>query len=163
MVVVCPPCPNKRDMYVNEERLKIVIRQLAEFLHSQIVDIFTSRKEIGSINESFVYVRFPYYLTNDVITLATALSQLNVGPHSFKASVTYDGRAKLTKHFAVVEQWDIEIAGRKIPAISSEELADISAEQYASYEQQYNMRSETEKNNTFRMDGMDEDLSLIHI
>ena len=157
MVVVCPSCADERIMRLNEQRLKLVIRQINEFLHGQIADIFTSRKEIGQVSQSFVYVRFPYYLTNDVMTLATALSQVNVGPHFFKASVTYDGRAKLTKHFAVVEQWDIEIAGRKIPAISSEELADISAEQYASYERQYFMRSETEKNHTFSMDEIDED------
>ena len=157
MVVVCPPCPNKKEMYANEARLKIVIRQLKEFLYGQICDLWTSRNEIGSINESFVYVRFPYYLTEHVMTLATALSQVNVGPHQFRASVTYDGRAKLTKSIAVVEQWEIEIAGHKIPALSREELAAVSAQPRASYEQQYKMRTESDKTNTFSKDGMDED------
>ena len=156
MVVVCPPCKDERIMHMNEQRLKIVIKQINEFLHGQIADIFTSRKEIGQVSESFVYVRFPYYLAEHVMTLATALSQVNVGTHQFRASVTYDGRAKLTKSIAVVEQWEIEIAGHKILPLSREELATISA-QPASYEQQYNMRIEAEKNKTFSMDGMDED------
>ena len=47
MVVVCPPCKDERIMHMNEQRLKLVIRQLNEFLYGQVVDICTSRKEIG--------------------------------------------------------------------------------------------------------------------
>ena len=155
MVVVCPSCPNKKEMYNNEARLKIVIKQLKEFLHGQICDLWTSRNEIGSINESFVYVRFPYYLTEQVQTLATSLSQVNVGPHQFRASVTYDGRKKLTRPAPVVQQWDIEIAGNKIPALPREELASDSAEPPASFELQYKMRIESEKKTNFSRDEMD--------
>ena len=104
-----------------------------------------------------VYVRFPYYLTEQVSTLATALSQVCAGSHQFRASVCYDGRAKISKSIAVIEQWEIEIAGFKIPAIPKEELAAVSDQPHASFEQQYRMRTESEKTNTFSKDGMDED------
>ena len=156
MVVICPPCGDTHIMKMNEQRLRIVIKQINEFLYGQIADIFTSRKEIGQVSQSFVYVRFPYYLAEQCNTLATALSQVSVGSHQFKASVTYDGRAKLTKSIAVVEQWDIEIAGHKIPSIPVEELAAVSNQPHTSFEQQYKMRTESEKNNTFSLDGMDD-------
>ena len=156
MVVICPPCGDTHIMKMNEQRLRIVIKQINEFLYGQIADIFTSRKEIGQVSQSFVYVRFPYYLAEQCNTLATALSQMSVGSHQFKASVTYDGRAKISKSIAVVEQWDIEIAGHKIPSIPMEELAAVSNQPHTSFEQQYKMRTESEKNNTFSLDGMDD-------
>ena len=157
MVVVCPPCADKRIMKMNEQRLKILVKMINDFLYGQIADIFTSRMEIGQVSESFVYVRFPYYLAEQVMTLATALSQVSAGSHQFRASVYYDGRAKISKSIAVIEQWEIEIAGFKIPAIPREELAAVSDQPHASFEQKYQMRTESEKTNTFSKDGMDED------
>ena len=122
-----------------------------------IVEVWTSRKEISTVSESFVYVRFPYYLTEQVSTLATAMSQACVGSHQFRASVYYDGRAKISKNIAVIDQWQIDIAGIKIPAIPSEELAAVSDNPNASFEQKYQIRTESEKTNTFSNDGMDED------
>ena len=61
------------------------------------------------------------------------------------------------KSIPVVEQWEIEIAGNKIPALSREEIAAASAQIPKSYEQQYKLRTDSEKKNTFSKDGMAEE------
>ena len=66
MVVVCPCAQHKQQIQANEVRLRFVIAQLSQFLYDQIIDVFTSRKEVGTVNETFVYVRFPYYMMADL-------------------------------------------------------------------------------------------------
>ena len=83
MVVVCPPCNNKEQMSDNEERLRLSIGQISGFMHSRIVEVWTSRKEIGTVSESFVYVRFPYHMWAKVEELGAKISQVNVGTHHF--------------------------------------------------------------------------------
>ena len=62
---------------------------------NQIVDIFTSKEQIGSVYEIYVYVRFPFYLAGHVKSLAIGVSESSVGSHSFRASISYEGRAKV--------------------------------------------------------------------
>lgn len=89
MVVVCPAAKDQQESEVNEVRLKWMTFQLSEFMHDQIVEIVTSRKEIGTLHETYVYVMLPYYLTRLVKSLAIGVSEVSVGAHEFKAWICY--------------------------------------------------------------------------
>ena len=81
----CSAAEDQQESEVNKVRLKWMIFQVSEFMHDQIIDIFTSRKEIGTVHETYVYVGFPYYLTGLVKSLATGVSEVSVGAHESKA------------------------------------------------------------------------------
>ena len=88
-----------------------MIFQLSEFMHDQIFEIVTSRKEIGRLHET--YAMFPYYLTGLVKSLAIGVSEVSVGAHELKAWIRYDGRAVVPKAPAEIGQWEICIGGNK--------------------------------------------------
>ena len=98
MVVVCPPSKDKQEMFENEERLKLAIGQVSGHMYSLIVDVWTSRKEIGTVSETFVYVRFPYHLWEKVEELGDKISQVNVGTHHFTAYLCLDARKEMVRH-----------------------------------------------------------------
>ena len=50
MCVVCPSAKDARESKANEQRLRCVFLMLSELMHDQIIDIFTSRKEIGGVH-----------------------------------------------------------------------------------------------------------------
>ena len=59
LLVVCPPAQDKDAMYDNEDRVMWLIGQASEYMFKNIVDIWTSRIEIGSAKETYVYARYP--------------------------------------------------------------------------------------------------------
>ena len=91
MVVVCPPA-TKQEAEENEVRLKYIVYQLSEFMLDQIVDMWTSLNELGTFHETYVYVRFPYYIAMLVKSLSIGVNEASVGTHKFKATVSYEGR-----------------------------------------------------------------------
>ena len=97
MVVVCPAAENQQESKVNEVRLKWMIFQLSEYLHDEIIEIVTSMQEIGTVHETCVYVRFPFYLACHVRSFSTGISAVSVGAHEFKSWICDDGRAVVPK------------------------------------------------------------------
>ena len=87
--------------------------QFNKCIHNHIDGMFTSRTEIGSINETYVYVRFPYHLAIQIECIAEIVSESRVGTHHFKAPVMFQGMKPLSKTKAPVSQWPIHIAGQK--------------------------------------------------
>ena len=86
-------------------------------------------------------MRFPYYLTvPHVETLALMLSEITVGAHKFRASISYDGRSKVNKPSPVVGHWEIAIGGKKIPALTNEQLDRVQAQAGKSFESSFNDR-----------------------
>ena len=86
---------------------------------------------------TYVYVRFPYHLGPQVESLANQISEVIIGTHHFSAQVTYEGRAQIYKNNAFVDQWDIEIAGNKIPALSKDTMTDLHAKACAPFAEKF--------------------------
>ena len=76
MVVTAPPAKDQKEAADNEDRLRCAIFQVDQYLHEQMVDLWTSREEIGGLHETYIYVRWPYHFGCQVKALAVCLSQL---------------------------------------------------------------------------------------
>ena len=138
MVVVCPPSKDKKEMYENEDRLRLAIGQVSGHMYSLIVDVWTSRKEIGTVSESFVYVRYPYHMWAQVEALATSISQLNVGTHHFKASLSLEARKKLQpRHGVQVQQWELQINGHNLPDLKKEDIDEMQEAAKGSFAEKF--------------------------
>ena len=133
LVVVCPPAKDKNVMLENEERVKMMIGQISGYMHRCIVEVWTSRKEIGSVSETFVSVRFPYHMWAKVEELGASISQVNVGTHHFNAYLSLDARKKLVRHGRQVEQWELQINGHSLPELKKESLAEMQEAAKASF------------------------------
>lgn len=101
--------------------------QLSEYMLDQIVETCTSQKEFGGIGETRVYVRFQYYLACLVKSLSIGVNEASVGSHKFKASVCYEGRVEAPRALPQIAQWELCIGGRKVPAVTKEELSRVTA------------------------------------
>ena len=138
LMVVCPPSKDKKEMYENEDRLRLAIGQVSGHMYSRIVDVWTSRKEIGTVSETFVYVRYPYHMWAQVEALATSISQLNVGTHHFKASLSLDARKKLQpRHGVQVQQWELQINGHNLPDLKKEDIDEMQEAAKGSFAEKF--------------------------
>ena len=54
-----PPADNQAVAYENERRLLMVIYQCDPTLEGMCQDIWTSIKEIGTLSQTYIYVRYP--------------------------------------------------------------------------------------------------------
>ena len=97
-------------------------------------------------------MRFPYYLTGLVKSFATGVSEVSVGAHEFKAWICYDGRAVVPKAPPEIGQWEICIGGKKVPALTKEDLARVQAKQEGTWESRFNARVQAQQQNTIRKD-----------
>ena len=149
LVAVCPPA-TKKESEENEVRLKYIVYQLSEFMLDQIVDMWTSQKELGTFHETYVYVRFPYYLACLVNGLSIGMSEASVGAHNFKSWICCEGRAVVPKAPPQIGQWEICIGGKKVPALTKEELARVQAKQEGSWESMFNARVQAQQQNIIR-------------
>ena len=126
MQVSLPPAQDYDVMYDNERRLGVLITQICPTMWMLKVDIWTSRHEIGQVNQNTGYVRWPYYLGLNVQTLCAQLNQVRIGTHQLQCKVIFVGRAQLWQP-AVPEQWDADIGGNKIPTLTGEALQEYQA------------------------------------
>ena len=85
LVVACPSAKDDEKRKENETGLRQLIMKLDAQLSSYLLDLFTSRKEIGKVGETSVICRFPIFLTQPVHNLASQLRNIKAGPHSFDA------------------------------------------------------------------------------
>ena len=124
-----------------------MILQLSEFMHDQIVGIITSRKEIGTVHETYVYVRFPYYIAMRVKSLSIGVNEASVGSHKFKASVCYEGRHDMPRALPQIDQWELCIGGRKVPELTKEELSRVTAKPEGTWESRWQERERAKQQN----------------
>ena len=128
MVVTCPSAADEDQMKKNESDLRKMIFKLDKNMIQYLLDVYTSRKEIGQTRETTVYCRFPIYMTQSVHNIAAMLRMAKVGSHQFDAFVNFDGRAKICKQ--PEDHWsNVTIGGRPVQALSAEELANNSWQQ----------------------------------
>ena len=129
MTVICPSAADKKEMRENEVALRQLMYKIDPQLDDLILDVFTSRLEIGQLRETTVIVRWPIYLHASVNNLAASLCITKIGSHQFKAWTHFKGRTKVLKK-PLLDRWaDATIGGKKIAEISSEELQSRSWKQ----------------------------------
>ena len=73
--VKLPPVKDEQCMYQNQDKLRVLIARFDNYLASNIIDIFTSRHELGSVSETTAYVRFPHYSGDEVENIGWADKQ----------------------------------------------------------------------------------------
>ena len=106
-----PPASNQRVMYGNEDKLATLIYQCSPFMSNNKVGTWTSRHEIGQACETTCYVRWPYFLGEDVEALAEQMTHMKVDCHSLQCQLVFEGRTKLWQHDDTPEQWEVTIGG----------------------------------------------------
>ena len=62
------------------------------------------------------------------------------------------GRAVVPKAPAESGQWEICIGGKKVPALTKEDLARVQAKQEGTWESRFNARVQAQQQNTIRKD-----------
>ena len=131
LVVRCPRADDFEEMKKNEKFLKMLIHKIDNQLFLKIVDIYTSIKEIGTVGETTVMCRWPYYLGVSVQNLAATLNITEVGSHKFKAWTSYEGRNKVWAR--PVDQWsNVTIGGRAVAELTSDDLEKHNWNQWSS-------------------------------
>ena len=113
--VELPPTKDEKTMYQNQERLWVLIARFDRYLSNNIVDIFTSRTELGSISETTAYVRFPFYLGDHVQALCWHRNQVHLGTRKVQAIICVEGKTKYFGPDPVLPQWEATIYGHKLP------------------------------------------------
>ena len=81
MQVKLPPAKNMHEVYRNEKQLSMLIFNINPYMASLKVDIWTSRHEIGQVCETTCYVRWPYYLCENVDSVCAQLNKVTIGTH----------------------------------------------------------------------------------
>ena len=72
IVVTCPPAADEGIMYQNEVSLRELIARISFAVYDEILDVYTSRKEIGIVTScTQVYVRPPICFDSQAQNTAT--------------------------------------------------------------------------------------------
>ena len=121
MVVTCPSAVDYDKMKDNETTLRRLIYKIDHHLGLWLLDIFTSRLDMGQEIESTVICKWPKRFGASVNNLAVALCMVKLETHRFNAWTNFKGKAKVLKK--PVDRWlDVTIGSKKIADISPEEL-----------------------------------------
>ena len=132
-------------MRENEERVKIMIGQISGHMFKCIVEVWTSRHDIGTVSETFVYVRFPYHMWAKVEELGASMSQVNVGTHHFNAYISLDARKKFVRHGMQVQQWELQINGHNLPELKKENLVEMQEAAKTSFQEKLDNELQVDK------------------
>ena len=129
MVVKAPPANDHAEATANEDKLRMMIYRVDQWLNEEIVDVWTSVKELGGLQQTFIYVRFPYHLAYAIKNLALCINAFDVDTHKFFARVIFEGRAKLS-HPARrnLQEWELSINGNKLAPMTAAEMAEATTE-----------------------------------
>ena len=110
---------------------------LTQSLKGMWQDICTSIKEIGTLSQTFIYVRYPYHMGERLQKLCKVLSTVSVENHKFSAKVVTEGRAKLHHSGVDVKPWQLQINGHKLAALDAEEITAATKMQPATCEENF--------------------------
>ena len=100
----------------------MVIYQCDPTLEGWWQDIWTSIKEIGTLKQTYIYVRYPYHMGEKLQKLCKVLDSISVENHKFSARVVTEGRAKLHHNVADVKPWGLHINGHRLQPLGKEEI-----------------------------------------
>ena len=132
LVVRCPRCDSYEEMITMQKNLKMLIFKIDSMLHKQCIDIFTSRKEIGTVGETTAICRWPDYLSTAVQNLAASLNIATIGTHKFKAQTSFEGMAKVRAK--AVDLWNnVTIGGIPLAEMTSDQIEHTNLRQARAY------------------------------
>ena len=137
LAVTLPPALTVDEMKRNEVRLKNVIGQYSKHLCSMMVDIWTSRYEIGKLCQTTCYCRWPYHYGQQVGSLMAYLNEIIVDKtHHLKAEFCFEGKTKRWKNIkeSEISQWTLQVGGVELPKMTQEELKEIHASKNGTFE-----------------------------
>ena len=100
----------------------MLIQQLDTTMEGWWQDIWTSIKEIGTLSQTYIYVRYPYHMGEKLQKLCKVLDTVSVENHSFSAKVVTEGGAKLHHNVADVKPWELHINGHKLQSLGKEAI-----------------------------------------
>ena len=87
ILVTAPPAATKDIADENEKRLLILIHQCDQTLKGWWQDIWTSKEEIGTVSQTYIYVRYPWWMGEQLQKLCHVLNTISVQTHKFSARV----------------------------------------------------------------------------
>ena len=87
------------------------------------------------MSQTYIYVRYPYYMGQKLQKVCKALSTVSVDTHKFSARVVLEGRAKIHHSGADVKPWQLHINGQKLAALDAEEITAATKMQPAACEE----------------------------
>ena len=115
----------------------MAIFQCDPTLQGMYQDIWTSPKEIGTLQQTYIYVRYPYHMGEKLQKLCKVLDTVSVENHNFSAKVVTEGRAKLHHSGVDVKPWQLHINGQKLAALDAEEITAATKMQPATCEESF--------------------------
>ena len=92
--VTAPPAETQDVAEKNERRVVWLIYQCDPTLQGMYQDIWTSPKEIGTLQQTSIYVRYPYHMGEKLQKLCKVLDTVSVENHKFSAKLVTEGRGQ---------------------------------------------------------------------
>ena len=124
LVATGPPAKDTEEAKDNEQRLLMALYQCDPSLTGWHQDHWTSVKEIGTLHQTSIYVRYPYHMGEKLHKVCQVLSTATIDDtHKFTARVITEGRAKLHHPPAEVKPWQLQINGQQLAALDAEDIA----------------------------------------
>ena len=133
LVATSPP-PDKQDVaYSNERRLLIAIYLCDPSLQGLCQDIYTSIKEIDTLSQVVICVRYPYHMGERLQKLCKVLNTVTVENQKFSAKVVTEGMAP--DHWS--KPWLLHINGQRLAALDQEAITAATRMQPATCEEHF--------------------------
>ena len=118
-----------------------VIGQYSKPLGKLMVDLWTSRHEIGKLCQTTCYCRWPYHYGQQVGSLMAYLNEIIVDKtHHLKAEFCFEGKTKLWKNIkeSEISQWTLQVGGVELPKMTQEEIKEMHASKNENFEDTVN-------------------------
>ena len=97
VISICATAPTADNQAVasgNGRRMLMVICQCDPALEGMWQGMWTSIKEIGTLSQTYIYVRYPSHMGEKLQKLCEVLQQIRVQNHRFSARVVTEGRGQ---------------------------------------------------------------------
>ena len=131
LVATSPPPDNQDVAYSNERRLLIAIYLCDPSLQGLCQDIYTSIKEIDTLSQVVICVRYPYHMGERLQKLCKVLNTVTVENQKFSAKVVTEGMAP--DHWT--KPWLLHIWGQRLAALDEEAITAATRMQPAACEE----------------------------
>ena len=96
-------------------------------------DIWTSVKEIGTLQQTFIYVRYPYHMGERLQKMCKVLNTVTVENQKFSAKVATNGMAP----HQWSKPWLLHINGQRLAALDQEAITAATRMQPATCEEHF--------------------------
>ena len=125
VISICATAPTADNQAVasgNGRRMLMVICQCDPALEGMWQGMWTSIKEIGTLSQTYIYVRYPSHMGEKLQKLCKVLDTVSVENHKFSAKLVTEGRAKLHHHVDGVKPWELHSNGHKLKHLGKDAI-----------------------------------------